>query len=215
MRKYLAAIAIVTLGLLAFQPAHATPGCNLEISGGVGVGTTNVFNTDLAQKGGVIGLGADCYLQSGPWQFGGLVRYSLMNVDGKVIGEDISADRLWEAAAKVGARVTKEATIYGLAGWSGTEVSLSSWDKSPNGLMLGAGLDLALSKHTALRFEYSWHDFEKEKIIGPLTAAQDLHIFRVGFVIALGGVEAPFANMTIPDDPPPASGDPKLNPRRR
>lgn len=226
MRKLSLIVAIIAGGLLAFQPAQAAqPGCNLEVSGGLGLGDTdlNAFGTslNLAQRGAIVGLGADCYVQQGMFQIGLLGRYNFMNVGGDVGPASIDIDKMWELAVKAGLKFNEHTTLYGLAGWSGTDFDVSGIlggsSKSPNGLMLGTGLDLALSKHTALRFEYAWHNFDKENIIGPgVTASQDLHVFRVGFVLALGAPDSPFAGMAIPPlDPPAAEGDPKINPRRR
>lgn len=223
MKMKITAIAIVAAGLLAFQPAYAaSPGCNLEVSGGYGIAKSEAgfgpVTIDLAQDGAIVGLGADCYVQQGAFQIGLLGRYNFMHVGGNVAGASIDIDKMWELAGKVGVKFNEHTTLYGLAGWSGTDFDLTigpnGIGKSPNGLMLGAGLDLALTKHTALRFEYAWHNFDKENIIGA-NVTPDLNVFRVGFVVALGG-ESPFAGMSIPDDPPPASGDPKIsNPRRR
>lgn len=225
MKKLSLILALIAGGLLAFQPAQAaSPGCNLEVSGGLGLGDAEINSflgsVNLAQRGAIVGLGADCYVQQGMFQIGLLGRYNFMNVgaDGPV---SIDIDKMWELAVKAGLKFNEHTTLYGLAGWSGTDFDVSgifgNTSKSPNGLMLGTGLDLALSKHTALRFEYSWHNFDKENIIGgAATASPDLHVFRVGFVVALGGAESPFAGMAIPPlDPPAAEGDPKINPRRR
>lgn len=224
MKKLSLILALIAGGLLAFQPAQAAqPGCNLEVSGGLGLGDTELgsgFGTvNLAQRGAIVGLGADCYVQQGMFQIGLLGRYNFMNVGGDVGPASIDIDKMWELAVKAGLKFNEHTTLYGLAGWSGTDFDLSlgpsGISKSPNGLMLGTGLDLALSKHTALRFEYAWHNFDKEAILGA-KASQDLHVFRVGFVLALGAPDSPFAGMAIPPlDPPAAEGDPKINPRRR
>src|SRR5690349_13095636 len=184
-------VAFALLGLIYADPAKAAgPGCNLEVSGGLGLGDTEIAsfgtNLNLAQRGAIVGLGADCYVQQGIFQIGLLGRYNFMNVGGDVGPASIDIDKMWELAVKAGLKFNEHTTLYGLAGWSGTDFDISGLgsgiSKSPNGLMLGTGLDLALTKHTALRFEYAWHNFDKENIVGPgASASPDLHVFRVGF----------------------------------
>lgn len=198
--------------------AKAAVVCNAEASVGLGVSDTTVKDgsdkIDLAGVGALGGLGGGCDLQDKSTVVGVLMRASLMDLKGETGDAKIKSDQLYEAAFRAGVRVHEKYTVYGLAGWAWSKLSLPDGlgVKNPEGLMLGGGVDFHVTRNVYARSEYTWHDFSSQKIGGGAKIEPDLHIFRVGAVIKFND-PAKYGPSIFDDSldvAPPAPCDPKL-----
>lgn len=199
IKKILVATATMLLGV---TPAFSQVRCNVEGSIGVGLGITSIdrspdgFNTgsnDLGQQGfiGALGAGCDWYAQQ-PFVIGLLARYNFASLSGTEKEEQFEIGDFWSAGLRLGYQLNHSVMIYGIAGWSGTDILRIShapgWrpEGPTEGLWLAGGLEVNLAENWAGRVEYGWHDFEKVDLL-PSLATTDLHTVRAALVYRFGG----------------------------
>lgn len=208
MRKIIFA-ALAVFGL-SISPALAGGYCNVEGSAGLGIQDTKVGGglLDLAQKGGIAGFGLNCGVENQGFDVGALARYNLMNVRGGGVAS-VTADGLWEAAAKIGWNLNSKLKLFGVAGYAGQNLDVKSIPisfKDPHGPMLGGGVEFQVSGPWWAGLEYDWYNFDSQSTLGGIEP--DLHVVRAKFIYRFGGERS--ALFTNEDDNASQGCDPKL-----
>jgi opacity protein-like surface antigen len=189
--------------LLGVTPAWSQVRCNVEGSVGAAFAIVNIdrssdgFNSgsnDMGAQGvvGALGAGCDWYAQQ-PFVIGLLARYNFASLSGTEKEDKFDVGDFWSAGVRLGYHLNQNVMVYGVAGWSGTEVHRvghnGSWrpEGSSEGLWLGGGLEANLTDNWAGRLEYSWHDFDTVDLL-PVQATPDLHVVRAAIVYRFGGL---------------------------
>jgi opacity protein-like surface antigen len=182
-------------------PALSQIRCNVEASVGMGFAVMNIdrsmdgFNTgsnDMGAQNFVGGLGAGCdWHAQYPFVIGILARYNFADLSGTEKEEEYKVGDFWSAGVRLGYQLNNSVMLYGVAGWTGTDISrvghAGNWrpEASANGLWLGGGVELSLTDNWAGRLEYSWHDFETVNLQPPHVST-DLHVVRAALVYRFG-----------------------------
>jgi opacity protein-like surface antigen len=146
--------------LLPPLPAvSSSTSCYVQGFGGSSISTATVKTDDVlpasvSAAGWTVGAGIGCDLKIERVVIGALARVELpVDTDGTVGGVDF--DKSWMVAARAGYLLGPGVMAYGLIGYETAELSLASIDVDKDGIVLGAGLEIFLSKHLSLNAEYS------------------------------------------------------------
>ena len=134
----------------------ATPSCYVQGLAGAAVDAVRETGAALpasaSVSGWTAGVGAGCDLRLQRAVIGALARVEApVDMDGSLIRADYS----WTAALRGGYLITPTLLAYGIIGYSGTELRLADIDVDRRGLVVGAGMEVAVSAHWALTAEYT------------------------------------------------------------
>lgn len=163
---------------------YSFQGFSVSLAGGAGVVnhelSTPAFGgvsfDGLGGEGvfGELGVGYDHML--GQAFFAGLhgaLRYGMVetSLDTPAGDADLTAELGGDIYVRAGFVTAPGTAIYALGGVTRQRFELDtdfgfSTDETVDGFLLGAGLETALSRHTALRVEYRYADYEKEEFLG-------------------------------------------------
>ncbi len=114
----------------------------------------DVLPAAVSATGWTVGAGIGCDLKIDRVVIGALARVELpVDTDGTVGGVDF--DKSWMVGAKLGYLLNTGLMIYGLVGYETAELSLAAIDIDKNGIVVGGGLEVMISKHLSLSAEYT------------------------------------------------------------
>ncbi len=143
--------------LLPPLPAvSSSTSCYVQGLAGSAVSTASggVLPASISATGWTVGAGIGCDLKIDRVVIGALARVELpVDTDGTVGGVDF--DKSWMAATRVGYMLNTGLMVYGLVGYETSELSLAAVDIDKNGLVVGGGLEVMISKHISLTAEYT------------------------------------------------------------
>lgn len=146
--------------LLPPMPAVASStSCYVQALAGSSISTATVKADDVlpasvSAAGWTVGAGIGCDLKLERVVIGALARVELpVDTDGTVGGVDF--DKSWMVGGRVGYLLNTGLMIYGLVGYETSELSLAAIDVDKDGIVLGAGLEVMISKHLSLNAEYT------------------------------------------------------------
>lgn len=132
----------------------------------VGISNADIPNPLSKKTGWQLGGQAGANFQSGQFVYGGEVDGSYSTGTQYKIGNGAELERHWDMAAKARAGVALDRTlVYGTAGYGLTKfdakrnvTSGSNWE---GGLLLGAGVEQALTDKVSAKIEYNHVDYGK------------------------------------------------------
>ena len=161
-------------------PSSVSTSCYVQ---GFGSGSVIASNPDAsvlpaslsAQNWGV-GVGVGCDVKMERFIVGALARVEIP-VD--TSGSLIELDKSWMAALRVGYMLNGGLMAYGLAGYESSDFSLANVDLRRDGLVVGGGLEIGLSKHLSLTTEYTYTGLGSSAALG-VPVDTDAHKVRVG-----------------------------------
>jgi opacity protein-like surface antigen len=146
MRKWLVAAAI---SAAMISSAHAGTACYGELSAGKSITETSTTNpagpVTISASGLEGGIGIGCDYAIGATVIGVLARYDLLDVRSNLAGGAMDADAMWTLAVRAGVKINPGTLIYGLAGFSGTELTYPGLEIDPTGITYGAGLEIDIA----------------------------------------------------------------------
>lgn len=180
-------------GVLVSPPVKAAGfGCHGTIIGGMAATktdtaidtnlfgpTANVANLNgLGSNGSLVGLGAGCDWQVDKFVLGAFGDYvwhngqevnGSVNLFGPALGITMGFDRQWTIGGRGGFMVTDATLVYALLGWTKLTSSGVSGIVSANvpdftGVVVGGGIETAISKHIKLGFEYRHTGFDSQTV---------------------------------------------------
>ena len=139
-------------------PAAAlAPSCYVQALVGssidsVKVKEADVLPTAISATGWTIGAGVGCDVKIERIVVGALARIELpVATDGSVI----KADQSWMAGFRAGYMLNTGLMVYGLVGYTQADWKIDFEKMSRDGMVLGGGLEVMLSKHLSLTAEYT------------------------------------------------------------
>ena len=152
----LAADKSAPVDLLPPLPAVASStSCYVQALAGSAISTVQantVLPDAISASGWTVGAGIGCDLKLDRVVIGALARIELpVDPDGTLI----DMDRSWMVGARLGYMLNTGLMIYGLVGYESAELSLASIDIAKDGLVVGGGLEVMISKHLSLNAEYT------------------------------------------------------------
>ena len=135
----------------------ATPSCYVGALAGASVDAVKVKGTDalpasVSATGWTLGATVGCDLRIQRVVVGALAR---IEIPVETDGDLIKSERAWTVGARAGYLLTPSLLMYGLVGYTGTDFKLADVSLDPNGLTVGGGIEVAISKHLALTAEYT------------------------------------------------------------
>lgn len=144
-------VAAALAAALTVSPAAASVQCWAELSAGKTISTTRI-NDDftgpvtIAADGlqGGAGIGCDYQIDS-LIVIGAMARYEALDLKGRMEGGSYGSDAMWTVALRGGIKVNPDMLAYGMAGYSGTDVSYPGLSFDPTGITYGAGLEFKLA----------------------------------------------------------------------
>lgn len=186
MRTYIVAAACA-VALLA-TPAAAEMACFGETSAGKNITTGSATDitgpVSLSADGLTGGLGFGCQWQLaeqagfGTPVLGFLARYDWSDLSDAAGTGGLSSDGTWQAALTAGIKINPSVLAYGLVGVAGTSVSFKGLETDPEGLLMGAGLEIDVGvKNLSLIAEYDRINWDTSKFSA---VRPDTDVFRVG-----------------------------------
>ena len=165
--------------LLPPLPAVASnTSCYVQALAGSAVSTvgSNALPDSVSASGWTIGAGMGCDVKIERVVIGALARIELpVDPDGTVI----DMDKSWMVGARVGYLLNTGLMIYALAGYESAELTLANIDIAKDGLVVGGGLEVMLSKHLSLNAEYT-NTIVDNTTIGGFSVKPESHKARVG-----------------------------------
>lgn len=165
--------------LLPPMPAVASAtSCYVQALAGSAVSTvgSNALPDSISASGWTIGAGVGCDVKLERVVIGALARIELpVDPDGTLV--DI--DKSWMVAARAGYMLNTGLLLYGLVGYESSELSLASIDIAKDGLVIGGGLEVMISKHLSLTAEYT-NTIVDNTTIGGFSVKPESHKARIG-----------------------------------
>lgn len=175
------ALAILIMSAVMFAPrAHAQDvKCFVGGSVGYGISAMSVSDTEssikLATQTPIIAPEVGCKMSISSIMLGGLLRYDFLDIKGNSIG----GNGRWMAAATLGWSPLPGGEIYTLAGFSGTRLKFDGEAETFQAYVLGAGVNIALSKNLKAFGEYNAF-IGRAKFFEDFRAAEKGHVGRAG-----------------------------------
>jgi outer membrane immunogenic protein len=164
----------------AVVPVFSWTGCYIGVHGGGGA-MLDTF-TDRNGTGGLAGGQVGCNYQDGNWVFGGEaegywsgMKSKISNTEGLSVNSNATSNKYdFSIAARAGIALDRT-LIYGKAGWvwgrfdffevdnqsccsfnDGPSLSTSSASGNLNGLLLGVGIEHAITNNWTIKLEYNY-----------------------------------------------------------
>jgi len=161
-------------------PSSVSTSCYVQALAGGSIITANpeatVLPTSLSAQSWTVAAGIGCDLKVERFVFGALARIEAP-VD--TSGSLIDLDKSWMAAFRVGYMLRENVMPYGLIGYESSDFSFATADLRRDGLIIGGGLEIALSKHLSLITEYTYTGLGSNAVLG-LPVDTDAHKVRLG-----------------------------------
>ena len=139
-------------------PAAAfAPSCYVQALAGSSINSVKVKEADvlpvaISATGWTVGAGIGCDVKIERVVIGALARIELpVDTDGSLI----KADQAWMAGFRVGYLLNTGLMAYGLVGYTQADWKIDLEKMDRDGLVLGGGLEVMLSKHLSLTAEYT------------------------------------------------------------
>ena len=168
MRDYLLAVAsTAALIAVSYGPARSqdllppgtavAPSCYVQALAGSAISTAKAeraatIPVSVSASGWTIGLGAGCDVKMDRIVLGALARVELpIETDTSII----DVDKSWMAGFRLGYLINPHVLAYGLAGYAQHDWRVDAGKISPDGVVLGGGLEIALTKQLSLTAEYT------------------------------------------------------------
>lgn len=134
--------------------------------GNVGISNADIPNPLSKKTGWQLGGQAGMNFQSGQFVYGAELDGSYSTGTRYNIGDGAELERHWDAAAKARAGVAFDRTlVYGTAGYGVTKFdakrNVTSGPNWEGGLLLGAGVEQALTDKVSAKVEYNHVDYGK------------------------------------------------------
>jgi len=132
------------------------PSCYVSALAGSSISSvkdeTAALPSSLSASGWTIGAGLGCDVR-----FERIVLGVLGRIEAPVdtSGGVVDYDKSWSAAARGGYMLNTGLLAYALIGYESADFTLDGIDLSKNGIMVGGGLEVMLSKHLSLNAEYT------------------------------------------------------------
>lgn len=202
LRKSLVALAVA--GALSATPAiaadkagpvpvlpeiigpSASSSCYVQAMAGAGIIASNpdgaVLPASISTQSYSVTGGLGCDLKVERFVVGALARISAP-ID--TSGSLIEASKSWMVGGRVGYLLNTGLLAYGLVGYESTDFSVANVDLRRDGLLVGGGLEIALSKSLSLTTEYAYSGLGKTSAIGPQLDTEQ-HTVRVGLSYRFG-----------------------------
>ncbi len=152
--------------------------CYVQALAGSSVSTvgSDALPESLSASGWTIGAGVGCDLKFQRVVIGALARIELpVDTDGTLV----DMDKSWMVAGRLGYMLNTGLMIYGLVGYESSELSLASIDIAKDGLVVGGGLEVMISKHLSLNAEYT-NTIVDNTTIGGFSVKPESHKARIG-----------------------------------
>ena len=165
--------------LLPPLPAVASnTSCYVQALAGSAVSTvgSNALPASVSASGWTIGAGMGCDVKIERVVIGALARIELpVDPDGTLI----DMEKSWMVGGRVGYMLNTGLMIYALAGYESAELTLANIDIAKDGLVVGGGLEVMLSKHLSLNAEYT-NTIVDNTVVGGFAVKPESHKARVG-----------------------------------
>lgn len=194
MRKYVvAAVAALmsTSALAADKGAPApyvpeiasaamTPSCYVSATAGSSINSVEggALPAAISASGWTVGAGLGCDIKFDRVVIG--ARGSIeapLDTDGSLV----EFEKSWAAAIRLGYMVNTGLMAYGLVGYESQDFTLGGIDLGNDGIMVGGGLEVMVSKHLSLTAEYTTTLID-DKLIGGVSVKPESHKARLGVV---------------------------------
>lgn len=192
MRKLIVAAAAALMSTSAIaadkgQPVDLLPplpavasntSCYVQALAGSAVSTvgSNALPDSVSASGWTIGAGMGCDVKIERVVIGALARIELpVDPDGTLI----DMEKSWMVGGRLGYMLNTGLMMYGLVGYESAELSLANIDIAKDGLVVGGGLEVMLSKHLSLNVEYT-NTIVDSTTIGGFAVKPESHKARVG-----------------------------------
>jgi len=197
MRTALAAmIGCLLLGTTAIVgAAKAGVSCYAEASAGKTFSATRI-NDDfsgpvtIAADGLQGGVGAGCdYQFDSLLVIGAMARYELLDLKGRVEDANFGSDAMWTLALRAGIKINPDMLAYGMAGYSGTDMSLPGINWDPTGITYGAGLEFKVAVDNLNAFvEWTHTTFDDRTAFGTNIKPEN-DVVRAGIRFRFNGLK--------------------------
>ncbi len=166
----------------------ASTSCYVQAMAGAGVIASNpdgaVLPASISTQNWSATGGVGCDLRLDRFVVGALARISAP-VD--TSGSLIKADKSWMVGGRAGYLLNTGLLAYGLVGYETTDFSIANVDLRRDGLVVGGGLEVALSKSLSLTTEYAYSGLGKTSALGPQIDTEQ-HTVRVGLSYRFGNL---------------------------
>ena len=152
--------------------------CYVSALAGSSISTvgSNALPDSLSASGWTLGAGVGCDVKFQRVVIGALARIELpVDADGTLI----DMEKSWMVGGRLGYMLNTGLMMYGLVGYESAELSLASIDIAKDGLVVGGGLEVMLSKHLSLNAEYT-NTIVDSTTIGGFAVKPESHKARVG-----------------------------------
>jgi opacity protein-like surface antigen len=166
--------------LLPPLPAVASnTSCYVQGMAGSAISTVQantVLPEAISASGWTVGAGIGCDVRIDRVVIGALARIELpVDPDGTLI----DMDKSWMVGGRLGYMLNTGLMIYGLVGYESAELSLASIDIAKDGLVVGGGLEVMISKHLSLNAEYT-NTIVDSTDVGGFAIKPESHKARLG-----------------------------------
>lgn len=137
-------------------PKASAASCHLHGLAGAAITQieTDVLPVALSASSWTVAGGAGCDVRVGRVVVGALARYE---VPVQADGSFLKSEAAWMGAARAGYLVTGNLLAYALAGYQFADLKLAGEGLDGKGLVLGGGLEVAISPALSLVAEYQRH----------------------------------------------------------
>lgn len=156
------------------------PSCYIQALAGSSISSVKdegaALPSSLSASGWTIGAGLGCDFKFERIVLGVVGRIEApMDTNGGIVDYDKS----WSAAARAGYMLNTGLLAYALIGYESADFTLDGIDLSKNGIMVGGGLEVMLSKHLSLNAEYTQTLIDNIELAGTKLKPES-HKARVG-----------------------------------
>lgn len=170
----------------AMPAVSSATSCYVSALAGSAVSTvgSDVLPDSLSASGWTLGAGVGCDVKLERVVIGALARIELpVDPDGTVV----DMDKSWMVAGRLGYLVNTGLLAYGLVGYESSELSLASIDIAKDGLVIGGGLEVMISKHLSLTAEYT-NTIVDNTTIGGFSVKPESHKARIGLTFRMNSL---------------------------
>jgi opacity protein-like surface antigen len=155
--------------------------CYVQALAGSAISTVQantVLPEAISASGWTVGAGIGCDVRIERVVIGALARIELpVDTSGTIGGVDF--DKSWMVAGRLGYLLGPGVMAYGLVGYESAELSLASIDVDKNGIVVGGGLEVFLTKHVSLTAEYT-NTLLRDIDAGAVSIKPESHKARLG-----------------------------------
>lgn len=157
------------------------PSCYIQALAGSSISSVkdkaeDALPASLSASGWTIGAGLGCDVR-----FERIVLGVLGRIEAPVdtSGGIVDYDKSWSAAARAGYMLNTGLLAYALIGYESADFQIDHIDLSKNGILVGGGLEVMLSKHLSLSAEYTQTLIDDIEM-GAMKLKPESHKARIG-----------------------------------